>query len=591
MATSKPLTLSDMPIELLIDNLFPVMGTSDIVRLSSTDKYFSMICSDEMLWKRKLESDFNFTGTGTARTSGWKFIYRGLFKPRVFVWGERSNGRLGLSKYSSNHGVPFPTELRIPEARIVNLVAGGMSFHALDSKGRVFVWGTLDGTAPTLQSDGFSEPGKRADTPVRLHLPAPVRSVSCGRLHSSCLDQKNRIWTFTNWGRPFYLSSNLLTDPNLAPLQVECGWGFSSLLTKSGDVFVWWPFSGAMGEAVEAKNNEMDQVGDKKATLTADGVIPCIPWDVNIAPFRLPSIPILPELPSTGKEQKPLPQLIQIAGFDRHIVGLTDNGHVLKFGPLDNIERAGHASWEYLPKFSEISRVKEHPAFVNEDDDSAANRLTPPEAMHITHISANFLHFIAYSTGGSSIVLMGDTDTMPQSEPKIIPALQNRDVILVVLGDYHNAALTATGRLLTWGAYSAGALGLGDPRKLEPGTPGGFETLRDRVRATEHGGGTPPDVSVPTEVRFDHGRKKSKDRFCFSATAAGWHSGALVIDLEPNSDDDDNEIEEAEAQSEALREQTIESHRTWETPPIVPLPGIFRVGYAGRGGFGRGVGE
>jgi SCF-associated factor 1 len=37
---------------------------------------------------------------------------------------------------------------------------------------------------------------------------------------------------------------------------------------------------------------------------------------------------------------------------------------------------------------------------------------------------------------------------------------------------------------------------------------------------------------VPTEVRFDHEEKKRKDMFCFAATAAGWHMGGLVIDLE-----------------------------------------------------------
>ena len=149
-----------------------------------------------------------------------------------------------------------------------------------------------------------------------------------------------------------------------------------------------------------------------------------------------------------------------------------------------------------------------------------------------TQISAHFQHFIAFSTGSSSIVLMGNTSTTAESEPNIIPALQNRSVISVVLGDYHKGALTSTGKLLTWGAYSSGALGLGDPAKLEPGTPGGFATEVQRLSASSHRRGTPSAVEVPTEVRFDHGRKKPKERFCFSASAAGWHTGALVIDLE-----------------------------------------------------------
>jgi SCF-associated factor 1 len=78
-----------------------------------------------------------------------------------------------------------------------------------------------------------------------------------------------------------------------------------------------------------------------------------------------------------------------------------------------------------------------------------------------------------------------------------------------VPGDYHYIALTSSGKALTWGVSDKGALGLGDL-----------------------GYGSLPDVEVPTEVRFDHGRKSPKDRFCFSVAAAGWHTGALVIDLE-----------------------------------------------------------
>jgi len=101
------------------------------------------------------------------------------------------------------------------------------------------------------------------------------------------------------------------------------------------------------------------------------------------------------------------------------------------------------------------------------------------------------------------------------------------------MGDYHNAALTADGKLFTWGQYSSGALGLGDPLELEPGSPGAFATAHQRQLARERGRFTrPPDVNIPTKVSFDHSGKKPKDRFCFAATAAGWHTGALVIDLE-----------------------------------------------------------
>jgi len=149
-----------------------------------------------------------------------------------------------------------------------------------------------------------------------------------------------------------------------------------------------------------------------------------------------------------------------------------------------------------------------------------------------SQISANYLNFIAYSTGSSSIVLMGDTRTNPNSRPKIIPALQNKSIISVVLGDYHNVALTSSGEVMTWGEYSAGALGLGDPTTLVPGTPGAFATEEARQEAEEDRMGEPLAVEFPSKVRFDHGLKMPKDRFCFAVAAAGWHTGALVIDLE-----------------------------------------------------------
>ena len=56
----------------------------------------------------------------------------------------------------------------------------------------------------------------------------------------------------------------------------------------------------------------------------------------------------------------------------------------------------------------------------------------------------------------------------------MIPSLQKRSVISVVLGDYHYAALTADGKLFSWGAFSKGALGLGDPYIIPVGQPGGY---------------------------------------------------------------------------------------------------------------------
>ncbi|KAJ7115962.1 regulator of chromosome condensation 1/beta-lactamase-inhibitor protein II [Mycena epipterygia] len=591
------MSLETLPVEVILDNLLMAMPIQSLVRLGCTNKFFTDVCADELLWQRRLQTDFNFSGAATARVSGWKFIYRGLFNPKVFVWGEKTQGRLGLGSKvpkSSNvsRGVPFPTQLRIPGVRIVSIVAGGMSFHALDSEGSIYVWGTLNGLTSTLSSDGFSEAGKTAPQPLRLDLPSRIKQISCGRLHSSALDSKGQVWTFTSWGRPFTLSSrHLLRDSR--PIQVECGWNFSSVLTKSGEVFVWFPRSGRMQEQIDAKNASMDEERQSFARALPDGVIPCATWDLEADPHRLPPLPSLPQLPETGDVITGEPSIIKIAALDGHLVALTNQGHVVLFRGLETEDALSSGRWHYLPNFSELERVRALPPFTPAE---GASEVEPPQTMKITHISAHFQKFFAYSTGSSSVVLMGDTDTAEDTNPHIDPALQHKSVISVLVGDWHNAALTSSGKLLTWGGYSAGALGLGDPTVLPPGTPGAFATERQRLDALERGVGAPPNAEVPTEVRFDHARKTPKERFCFSACASGWQTGALVLDLQPDAEDEESGEEELVEEAPRRRIGPIRGGHGLpiHTPHVAggfnPMGSIFRVGFAGRGATrGRGM--
>jgi len=228
--------------------------------------------------------------------------------------------------------------------------------------------------------------------------------------------------------------------------------------------------------------------------------------------------------------------------------------------------------------------------------------LHPPTDVQITHISAHFEHFVAYSTGADSVVLRGTTNTQAEDQAEIIPALQYKSVISVVLGDYHSAALTADGKLYTWGAFSQGALGLGDPKDIEAGQAGGYATERDRnaARSGLRPHARVPNVTVPTEVRFDHGLKKRKDRFCFAVAAAGWHTAALVIDLDPDEEEEVAEAEEAHGEPTEnmpghFPEQDpnipipILHHGPGQVPPM-PRVGLrpYRIGFAGRGRGGPG---
>jgi SCF-associated factor 1 len=142
------------------------------------------------------------------------------------------------------------------------------------------------------------------------------------------------------------------TSPETTPVQAESGWSFSSILTQSGDVLVFWPSEGEIGRLSEVENAAMDERGDCNAYGTEDRLIPCVTWSLRADPLRIPRIPQLPELESTGVSQEDKSKtttLIKIAAFDNHLIGLTNKGHVLKFGDLSSENRFdGTTRWQYV---------------------------------------------------------------------------------------------------------------------------------------------------------------------------------------------------------------------------------------------------
>jgi SCF-associated factor 1 len=221
--------------------------------------------------------------------------------------------------------------------------------------------GTLDGSSAALRSDGYSEATKAATTPLKLQLPTATRSIrcvnvkciiyylfmrfiftymkiknkkmsSCGRLHSMTLDVNSHVWMFLNWGRPFRLVTPLLECKSFdtTPAQIECGWSFSSVLTKSG-VVLSFPISSQslLWAKFNTKMEELDQIQLSKAHVV-DGIsIPCYTWDLEIDPVQLPPLPRLPDLRPEHEYQET--KLVRIAGMENSLVGLTNKGHIVKF--------------------------------------------------------------------------------------------------------------------------------------------------------------------------------------------------------------------------------------------------------------------
>ncbi|BGP24327.1 hypothetical protein JCM10295v2_003237 [Rhodotorula toruloides] len=598
--------LSSLPVDLLTDSLLPAIPAPDLVSLALTcRRWFDFITSEggscEILWQRKAVREMHFPAVVSGRRSGWYRLYARLASSSAYLWGQTSNGRLGLptqqweiARISSlrtrivRDALTLPTRIALPSPP-VSLAAGGWSFHALTADGQVVSWGQMSGLGIQTEDAALNSPNRVLKPTIlpQMRDVGPVRQVEAGRGHVVMLAEDGKVWEMRTFGRVFE--------------------DHSAALTTGGDVFLWWQ------PALEVLSQAAAGAGEGSLeSPTTEGVAFSLTLDTVKTP----------PLPSTTRSSDVKERLTLIACGEDFVVGLSNlsNVYFLDLSPVPpprtqanpannedddaqagrtRLEQAflqGERSWRLMRKFCDVDELARLEGF-------AKNGVAP--GTRITHVSAHFRSFAAYSVPSSaspqgSIVLLGAKDWTETTEPRVIPGLQNIGVINVAHGDYHHVALTSNGRLFSWGAYSAGALGLGHPQlantplslpptgsELRASQPDVEERIRphpmpriirddqfNRTRGGFHGvraptpAARPPQpperVEKPTRIRFagedderndETNQPRSSGKFVYAVTASGWHSGCLAVELSRSSASANGDSEPVIRPSSAVADQ------------------------------------
>ncbi|GAC93642.1 hypothetical protein PHSY_001207 [Pseudozyma hubeiensis SY62] len=634
----------DLPLPLVVDNLLPLLSNRDLASLRSVSKQAKALVEDQVLWKRKVLSDFTFPSHATARVGGWYNLYTGLSNPQVYVWGQTNNGRLGIPKLDQPHsvrsdvdrvdqGIPYPIKLDTltaehaydpveprdenedPLGAVVEIIAGGWSFHARTSTGRVLYWGTMDGEFPYYgPSQSLRFPSRVVVKPRVLTGVSAIKSLSGGRCHATALTRDGRVLEWKAWGSvwehqglpqsitaPPRSETNTTRQqepdvPSTNIKQLEAGWSFSAILTHTGQVWLWYSDWSALAFRDTYYRDHPEQ-----AELHADppGIEHQKCFPINIAPVQLPSVDAVQD------QDGDTDRIVQIAAGEDFVIALTEAGTLHRMDlhlpqptpedmralvgmvadadPRDHrnfLTRQTHASqlrflrtrarWERLSSFE---RPQSLPSF------DAAWVGQGWVVGKISHISAHFRSFVTFHTitsaeGGEdtqTLVLLG---TATGSEPQLIPELQASGVIKVTMGDYHWGALTEKGEVLTWGQFAKGALGnwevpwsggreeIDEVRDVgaegDEGERGWFSNVvalpqilrggfQPRIGFAGRGGRagraapsaagartqSMDKVDVPTPIKIvPRGGEGKGKPFAFDVAFAGWHSSALVMDVE-----------------------------------------------------------
>ena len=163
------------------------------------------------------------------------------------------------------------------------------------------------------------------------------------------LGKKSTLWTFIPEESPFVIDleafKSIYPDSNSTPVQIVCSNIHAATLTKSGNVYVWWPFK--MRGVIKrfSRTSESTVITQKEINRETARI--------RFGLHQLPALPMLPIIKQKGciTENEASPKLIKIAAVRGGLLGLTDKGHVLMIDPGLTNDRPVISNWVYVSLF------------------------------------------------------------------------------------------------------------------------------------------------------------------------------------------------------------------------------------------------
>lgn len=91
------LSLCELPIDILTEQLLPLLHIGDLATLAATCRHLKMLCNEDRLWRYRAAADFSLDTSRLEPCQGWKQTYKKMVdNSMVYVWGENYDKRLGI---------------------------------------------------------------------------------------------------------------------------------------------------------------------------------------------------------------------------------------------------------------------------------------------------------------------------------------------------------------------------------------------------------------------------------------------------------------------------------------------------------------
>ncbi len=574
-----PAGLLDLPTELILQ-IVSYLDLRAFLSFTSTCRalHDSQYLDDHQYWSSLLRETFRVPNQPVLQNDGRR--ERKLFKrmqtqTRLYTWGDNSKCCLGHSVRITTPGgirggqrkVSWPEKMEDVDSLgvISDLQCGGWSTTLLTAKGALHTVGVVNGLdirqgverKPHALSypPGFPHPSDRYDSSTA------IKQFSCGRAHILGLTDSGWIWSWHDAQspslRPLFVTHDRVEHGQKhgegGVLKVVAGWNKSAALVKGVGIVLWDPL----------RRPHDDTQFEDAVLLLEDAIVP-----------------------KTSFAQS------STAGRYRHALSDSQEdevGEVRNFIVLEQLVVFNtHLGKAFVAEilWNDSNRMIGEPFQLPVSADGTE------ETSFVTDVQGSFQSFGVFTSSGEVLtskqervldLLHGQLDDKALFTS--IPALQRRNVVQLAFGDYHFHALHSDGRITSYGSepQSCGALGLGGhgtpegrlrgvrytglgsdgrliPHAYAEGrqiwferekrawidflTSGGVDPAeaQERIRMAL---GTPAihcqgEVSEWVEQQGRDWEQKYgvsdangdglSAYFALSVSAAGWHSGALVLE-------------------------------------------------------------
>lgn len=332
-----------------------------------------------------------------------------------FTWGRGEDGQLGLGDTSDQDHPTFVDALR--GVGVKQIACGSGHTVVLTTDGEVYTWGRGDDGRLGHGDNGW----KYVPRIIQSLTGQVVAHVTCGSYHTAAVTTDGALYT---WGGGMYgklghgneagCSTPKRVDglAGLIVAQIACGSRHTVALVSTGAAYSWGDMeNGVAGHGLTEGHQYTPRLLDRLA----------------------------------GRN------VVQVSACGFHTACLTDNGELYTWGE-GKFGRLGHSTESncHTPRLVETMLGKNprqvscggfHSAVVTED-----GRL--------------------YTFGGGEHGQLGHNDRVNKLKPTLVQALEGIFVTQITCGWSHSVALTAKGRIYTWGNSDHGKLGHGSGRKV-----------------------------------------------------------------------------------------------------------------------------